>query len=479
MTEQPLLARLADFVAGTDPARLPNEVVEGARLRVLDVLGICVAALCLDTSRAVRSFVEAQGGVETCSAVGCSKRVPAVFATLVNGTLAHSLDYDDTHLPSVLHPSATIVPACLAAAEQSGSSGRQLLEAIATGLEVCVRLGMAGYDSKARNSTYFDRGQHATSICGAVAGAGAVARLFEMGPEKISDAMAIAASMASGVIEANRAGGTVKRLHCGWAAHSAVSAAELARLGFSGPPSALEGRFGLFQALLGGRFDAGAITEGLGEQWLMSDIQFKPYPANHFTHGGIDAALALARRGLRVEEIESLALGVAGPTVRTIGEPIERKRAPETGYEAQFSGPYTVAAALLGGHGLGLGLDDFSDGLARDPKRRSIMEKVVVVEDPWCNAIFPEQFPAVLVARTTSGETLVEKVESNRGGPQRPLSAGDVARKFRDNAARGLEAADVSALELAVASLPERSTVTDLLDIARGARGSGAAVGER
>ena len=269
--------------------------------------------------------------------------------------------------------------------------------------------------------------------------------------------------MASGIIESNRTGGNVKRLHCGWAAHAAVSAAQFARLGFTGPPTVLEGRFGLFQALLDGKFNAAAITEGLGHSWHVPEIQFKPYPANHFTHAGIDAALALRARGLEPAAVDRLTLGVAGPTVRTIGEPIEQKRRPQTGYQAQFSGPYTVVAALLGGHGLGLGLDDFTDELARDETRRSLMARVDVVEDERCNEIFPNQFPAVLTATTTSGDTMVERVEFNRGSPYRPLSDEELAVKFRDNARRHLSNTAIERLERAVKSLPHRSQIAGLI----------------
>ena len=178
-----------------------------------------------------------------------------------------------------------------------------------------------------------------------------------------------------GIIEANRTGGTVKRIHCGWAAHSAVSAAELVAHGLTGPPTVLEGRFGFFQAWLHGRFDAARSTDGLGETWAVPDIFFKPYPANHFTHAAVDAAAALRAAGIGPDDVERLTLGVPAPNLRTIGEPIEVKRAPETGYMAQFSGPYAVAVGLLGGSGLGAGLDDYTDELAQDPRPPRMMAK--------------------------------------------------------------------------------------------------------
>src|SRR5690606_32532445 len=126
---------------------------------------------------------------------------------------------------------------------------------------------MAGYDREAGNSTFFEHGQHATSICGALGSAVAAGMLLGHTEKQLVDVLGVSASMSSGIIEANRTGGTVKRMHCGWAAHSGVTAAQLVALGFTGPPTVLEGRFGFFQAWLHGIFDAAEITNGLGTQW--------------------------------------------------------------------------------------------------------------------------------------------------------------------------------------------------------------------
>jgi 2-methylcitrate dehydratase PrpD len=261
--------------------------------------------------------------------------------------------------------------------------------------------------------------------------------------EGTAHAMGVAASMASGILEANRTGGTVKRLHCGWAAQAGVTAADLAGRGLTGPPTVFEGRFGLFTALLGDEVDLDAVTDGLGDQWEVPGIFFKPYPANHFTHAGIDAAIALRERGLAADDVASADLGVATATVRTIGEPLEVKQKPDTGYQAQFSGPFTVAAGLLGGAGLGVGLADFTDAAAQDPRRRALMERVTVSPDPRCDEIYPDQFPAVLTVTTHDGSELVEEVWANRGGPDNPLSPAELATKFSENTT-GLLAADAS-----------------------------------
>lgn len=452
-SERSLAQVLGAMTIGAMEDGVPADVASSVGDRVLDIVGICIAAADLPTSKGVQAYALGQGGVSEAQAVGIATPLPAALAALVNGTLAHSLDYDDTHLPSVLHPSASVIPAALAAAEHAGADGEQLVRAIAVGLEVAVRLGMAGYDADLGNSVFFEHGQHATSITGAMGGAVAASLLYGADADGVLHALGITASMAAGIIEANRTGGTVKRLHCGIAAQSAVTAAQLVRRGFTGPPSVLEGRFGFFEAWLHGRWFPAAITDDLGQVWAVPGIFFKPYPANHFTHTTVDAGRALAARGVTPDRVERVTVAVATSTARTIGEPIEVKRAPDTGYQAQFSGPYAFAAGLIGGGGLATGLDDYTDALAQDPVRRALMAKVDVVGDPRCDAIFPHQFPAIVTVTTTDGETLVEEVLTNRGGPARPLSAEELGRKFGDNVAGRLDPTTIHHLRDGVAHL--------------------------
>ncbi|GIE90274.1 MmgE/PrpD family protein [Actinoplanes regularis] len=443
----PLARILGEFAATVDP---PETVRADVPERVLDVLGNALAAHAepgADAAPAALATMRRWGGVPEASVLGSGERLPAPNAAFVNGVLAHSLDFDDTHLPSVLHPSASVVPAALAAA-QAGAEG-DLIAAIAAGIEVTNRLGMAGCDPETGANLYFERGQHATSICGTIGAAVAVARLYGLGPAGIADAIGIAASMGAGVLEANRTGGSVKRTHCGWAAHSGVVAATLAAEGLTGPPTVLEGRFGFFTAHTG-RFDPGAVTSGLGDDWELLRTVFKPYPSNHFTHAGIDCALALRAAGLEPGEIAAVELGVAEPVLRTIAEPPEEKARPRSGYHAKFSGPYTLAVALTGGTGLGVGLDDFTE---LTPERLELAARVEVRADPAATAVFPRAFAGVLRVRTRSGELLEHRVASSRGGPGHPLSAAEVTAKFTGNAGRALAASDVEVLEKAVRAL--------------------------
>ncbi|HKB40529.1 MAG TPA: MmgE/PrpD family protein [Gemmataceae bacterium] len=462
---------LADFCSSATEASIPSGVRASARQRLLDTVGACLAAVSVDTCRAVVEYVCAEGGAAEATAIGLARRLPAAQAAFVNGVLARAVEFDDTALPAILHPSGVVIPAALAAGQIGRRSGAEVITAIALGLELCVRLGMAGYDPAVGNSLFLERGQDATAICGTLAAATVAARLLGLDAAGIAHAIGIALSFASGSLEANRSGGTVKRLQSGWAAQAGVRAAALARHGVTGPPSALEGRFGFGHCFLDGRFDAAALTAGLGTTWAVPDILFKPYPANYFTHAGIDAALALRWRGVKAEEVASMHLGAATPMVRTMGEPIDVKRQPANGYQAKFSGPYTVVAALLGGSGLGLGLDDFTDDLATDPARRALMQRVTVGVDATCEALFPRQAPAVLTVRTRDGKELVEKVLANRGSPQRPLTDEELAVKFRTNAATALPEAAIAALEAAVANIERLGDLEAVLAPTRSAGG--------
>lgn len=458
--ERTAVQRLADFSFGqvADPH---TDAAADAKLRLLDTLGLMFPAIETGSGRAVIELAREWAGTESATAIGVAQKVPAPNAALVNGTLAHTLDFDDTHVPSISHPSASAVAAALAAAELAEASGRQLLSAIAVGNEITLRLGNAAYDPAIGNSIFFERGLHATSVCGALGSAAAAAVAMGLPAEQIAHAMAIAGSMGAGLLEANRAGGSVKRMHCGWAAHAGVVAAQAAAKGMTGPPTVLEGRFGFFNAYCGGQYDEAALLDGLGTEWAFGDCFVKPYPTNVFTHTGIDAAIALRQEGLEPEAIESVEIGVSSQVLRTIAEPRDAKIRPESGYHAQFSGPFTFALALRGGSGLGLYLDDFTDDVVTDPVNLDLAARVTHVADPIAQAQFPMHFASVVRVRMKDGRTITKEILHNRGTAARPLAPTEVEEKFRLNVSGHVN--DPDALAKRIHTIEEVSRVPDFM----------------
>jgi 2-methylcitrate dehydratase PrpD len=458
-----LAGTLSHFAIATRIDGIDDALLHDAMERVLDTTGNAIAAVGEEPAGIALGVVDEMGGIPQSTIIGSGRRAPAANAALVNGTLAHALDFDDTHLPSVLHPSSSVIPAALAVSQAVGASGHDTLTAIAVGIEITVRLGMASYDSDIRNSIFFENGLHATSIVGTLGSAVAAAMLYGLSEDEVQSALGIAASMGAGLLEANRTGGSVKRIHCGWAAHSGVTASLFARGGLTGPPTVLEGRFGFFRAYSKGRFDEEAIVGGLGDDWELPKIFYKPYPTNHFTHAGIDAALKIRARGITSDDIVAIELGVPEPVMRTIAEPADQKKRPLTPYHAKFSGPFTVATALVGGGGLGVYSNDFTSDTLQDPERLRLAALVRCVPDQKSSEIFPHQFPAVLTVTLTDGTEIVERIDTNRGGQDRPLTREEQSLKFRLNAGQLLATDQVADLQTAVFALVSAPSIDEMM----------------
>jgi 2-methylcitrate dehydratase PrpD len=205
--------------------------------------------------------------------------------------------------------------------------------------------------------------------------------------------------------------------------------------------------------------------------WEYPRTVYKPYPSNHFTHPGIDCALALRTAGLDPADVVAAELGVAAAPRRTIGEPRGQKVRPASPYHAKFSGPYTVASALLSvwDHGPGVQLGDFTPEAFTDPRRQALAARVEVVSDARCDTEFPRTFSAVLRVRTRGGARLEHRVASSRGGPGNPLSRAELAEKFRVAAEPVLGARRASALAAAAEALPGAGPggVRDLLSLTK------------
>jgi 2-methylcitrate dehydratase PrpD len=442
---------LASFAAGLRPADLPAEVVARAKRHLLDVLGVALAAAGDDFAARARAAVATlASGSGAATVIGDAAHLPPAWAALVNGVLAHGLDYDDTHEAAVTHVSCSVAPAMLAAAEQHRGDGAAALTALALGMESNVRIGLAA------RGAFHDRGFHPTGVCGAYAASLVAGRLAGLDAPRLAHALGLAGSMASGTMEVLTDGSWAKRVHAGWAAHAGLIAAALAGAGFTGPRDTFEGRFGLYRSHLGSvDVDVDVLTRDLGRRWHLLDIAMKPYPCCHMTHAFIDAAAALrdAHR-LTPADIDAIECDIHPREMPVVCEPIAGKLNPQTDYDAKFSLPYTVAAMLVRGH---VELDDFSPAAIADRAVLDLAGRVTCRPDPAAD--YPRCFPGRLRIRLRNGRVLAHDEPVNRGSFLRPLSDDDVREKFRRNAARALPAAQVEQVAAAVAALDEAPNV--------------------
>ena len=443
-------ASLARFAAALRPADLPTAVIAHVKRHLLDVLGVALAAAADPFAAQARTAVTAlAGGAGPGTVIGDATRLPPPWAALLNGVLAHGLDYDDTHEAAVTHVSCSVAPTMLAAAERHASRGADALAALALGMETAVRIGLVA------PGAFHDRGFHPTGVCGAYAASLVAGRLAGLDAPRLAHALGLAGSLASGTMEFLTDGTWAKRVHAGWAAHAGLSAAALADAGFSGPGETFEGRFGLYRSHLGaGEWDVAGLTRDLGTRWHLLDIALKPYPCCHMTHAFIDAAAALRAAGVTADDIDAVECHIHPREMPVVCEPAANKLAPQSDYDAKFSLPYTVAAMFVRGH---VDLDDFSPSAIADGAVLALARRVTCLPDPAAD--YPRCFPGRLRVRRPDGRWLEHDEPVNRGSFLRPLGDADVTDKFRRNAARVLPPPQVEAVATAVAGLDAAADV--------------------
>lgn len=412
--------RLGAWLAGVDTKTLPVEAVDMARNLLLDVVGLCVAGR---RESYIRAILQAGDGTGACTALGHTGALTAFDAALVNGTATHGEDYDDTFEGGPVHSGAVIVPAVLAACERENLSGTALLRGIVAGAEMMCRLGLV--TPKAIHAAGF----HPTAVLGALSAAGAVAAALGLSAGETTSAIGIAGSMASGIIEYLAEGTSTKRMHAGWAAQAGLRAALMARGGFDGPRTVLEGAHGFFKAFAPSRKpDFVPLLQGLGKEWVMRSIAFKPYACGTMTQPFIDCAIALAKRGVKAEDITEICCNVGEGTVHRLWEPLAGKHLPPTPYAAKFSTPFCMAVGFFDG---AAGFSQFTEARIHDPKLLELTGKIRYRIDPANE--YPANFTGHLRATLVDGTVHELHRPYMRGGAHEPLSSAELEIKFTDN----------------------------------------------
>jgi len=415
---------VAETLAGQCSALTPENIPASVRIRaeelLIDVTGLCVAARNADYISALIASVDAGG---PCTAIGHAATFGAAAAAMINGTAAHGEDFDDTFEGGPVHSSAVVMPAVLAACEHFGRDGRAALTGMVAGIETLCRLSMV--IPKAIHKSGF----HPTGILGALAATLGVAVALGLNRRQTVDALGIAGSMASGIIEYLAEGAWTKRLHAGWAAQAGVQAARMGQQGFLGPRTVFEGTHGLFHGFARStQGNYGVLSEDFGRKWFMDSITFKPYATGTMNQPYIDCAVRLSKKGIRAEDVTDVLCETAEGYVHRLWEPLASKHRPANDYAAKFSTPFNVAVAFITG---GAGLAAFTEQTVRDERILALAAKVRYVVDP--DNPYPRAFTGHIRMTLKDGSVVEERQPYIRGGVNDPLTRAEIEGKFRSN----------------------------------------------
>lgn len=365
-----MTGRLADFIVNTKSSDISSEVFEHAKVAFLDWIGVTLAGKDDPLVNKLIELEEAMGGQEQATIIGHGKKKSVSQATLINGSASHALDYDDSMIPFLGHPSVTLFPGILALSEWKQKSGYHFLTAYIIGLKAGVTIAScAGLE-------HYLSGYHGTSTMGAFASAAACARLIGLNSQQTVYALGIAGTQAGGL---KRVFGTMcKPFHAGRASQIGLISALLANNNFTSAEDILEGPGGFFQAMKGAVNEE--VLKTLGQTWMIENLAQKYHASCHATHSPIEATLKIFQQEkLKIADIKSIKV-FSSPTALSAAFRIEAN----TGLEGKFSIPYCVANALLRGN---TGLQAFTDEKVKDPEIKKLMAKISVIQDTTITAL--------------------------------------------------------------------------------------------
>jgi 2-methylcitrate dehydratase PrpD len=448
-------AALAEWAAGFRLEHAPDAVVQRMKALVLDLLRVVAVGAPLPWSRAARRLALRLGGGGTSSLLLSGDRLDAARAAFVNGAYAHACDLDDTHVGSMHHAGASILPAVIAVAEREDAGGRALLEAAICGYEASLRIGLA------TQPALFHRGFMATPTCGALGAALAAGKLLGFTPTDIAGALGAAGAYAGGLAQFYHSGGITKRLNGARGAESGVMAALLVREGIWGPRDILEGEAGFFRAFSGAA-DPEKVTGDLGRGYRLMEVSTKIHAGAGRLQASVDAGLALgAGHGLVPESIADVEVGIP----KVIQGRLTQLDPPDL-QSAQLSVPFSLAMALTLGRTRGaqaaLRREDYEAALVA-PAVRALSGRVRCVLDPEIEAgTNTEEVPSRVTVKLADGRTFDSRVAHPRGSPHRVMNWDELSALFKDTVADALAPAARAAVLDLVARLDRDSRVREI-----------------
>jgi 2-methylcitrate dehydratase PrpD len=445
MTDDPAWA-LAQHVGRTGYADLPASAVDSARRDILDTFGCMLGGSGSPGIDELFAVVSRWGGLAESRVLLRGVGLPAPQAALLNASMGHALDFDDTlDTGGSIHPGVSVLGAALAVCDSLGTiTGKELLLAVALGLDVSCRIALA---------STLDRGWHRTAAIGIFGAAAAAGKLLGLTPEQMLAALGIAYSHAAGNRQCILDGALTKRMQAGQAASAGVFSAVLAQTGFTGAHNIFGGRFGFFELYQPNGYDASVLLRDLGTEFRGEGLSYKPYPCGRPLHAAIDAALS-ARATLQIERVEDIATVTIEADPAGHADQFERgpaKGRPTQVVEAQFAQPFLVATALVHGR---VGIAEV-DGLG-DAAVLALADRIAgVVREGR-----PKGSLAITVQRT-HGRSIAVEATDPIGSPQKPLTEAQFEAKFRDCARHAVRPLPDGAVDAALAAIRHLETLAD------------------
>jgi 2-methylcitrate dehydratase PrpD len=435
---------LARFLVEHRPEDMPERVRHEAKRALVNFFATALGGCRNEAVEILLAALADCFGPPHATVIGRGDRADALTAAFLNAVSSNVLDFDDTHLRTVIHPTAPVAPGLFALAERRPVSGAALLHSFVLGVEVECRIG------NALSPGHYRRGWHITATCGVLGAAAAAGKLLGLDAQRMGWALGTAATQSSGLVE--NLGTMSKSVGVGNAARNGLAAALFAERGLSGPDRPLEGPRGL-AAVMGDGADLAGATQGLGDTWELMQNAYKPYPCGVVLHPVIDACLELRPKVGEPQRIERISVK---------GHPLLRERADRpavtVGREAQVSLQHSAAVAFLFG---AAGVKEYSDACVNDPAVLALRRKVEAEDD----ATIPAD-AAIVAVRTATGEMLTAHVAHARGSLARPLSDRELEAKFRDLAAYGAPGIDAGRLIEGIWAIDRTQNVAELMRIA-------------
>jgi 2-methylcitrate dehydratase PrpD len=414
-----LAQQLAEFACSARYDDFPDDVSDLAKRCLFDTMGAIIAgSFHSTTGRIAREIAAEHREEETATVAGPLMKRSASTAALANGMMAHALELDDGSKHATYHPGSSIVPTCLALGEETGCSGKSMLEAIVAGYEVSLRIGTAV------NPSHYLRGFHPTGTVAVFGTAAAAGKLLGLNPVEMTSALGIAGSMAAGINQYELDGSIVKHLHPGNAAKNGILAARLARKGFTGPEGVIEGRLG-FCHCFADEYDLEIIARGLGKDFEFLKIYFKPFCSCRYVHFGIEAVQnILGEHPLKPEDIDRI-------TIRTHKNAKQGSDIPDyrSVLHARLSLQYGIGSLIVRGSA---GLKDYTEEAIKDERVREIARKITIEVDPEIQKVYPNPRSMIVEITDAKGNRYSSRVDHAKGSPENPMTEKELRAKFDD-----------------------------------------------